>query len=64
MQDDIKAVFGRVWPKHVASLTRFLIASRAAFGGDLDMFLVLAVIGDRTFSERHANPNMDYEHGL
>lgn len=61
MKDDVKAVFGTVWPTHVASLTRFLITCRRSFGGDLDLFLVLAVIGDRTFSERHADPKLDYD---
>ena len=60
MKDDVKAVFGTVWPTHVASLTRFLITCRRSFGGDLDLFLVLAVIGDRTFSQRHADPGLDY----
>jgi DNA-binding MarR family transcriptional regulator len=61
VKDDVKAVFGKVWPTHVASLTRFLIACRRSFDGDLDLFLVLAVIGDRTFSERHADPNLTYD---
>lgn len=61
MEDEVKAAFGKVWPVHVASLTRLLIECRQAFDGDLDMFLVLAVIGDRTFSQRHADAEMDYE---
>jgi hypothetical protein len=50
-----------VWPTHVSNLTRFLITCRKVFGGDIDMFLVLAVIGDRTFSQRHADQALDYE---
>lgn len=61
MQDEVKAVFGRVWPTHVQSLTKFLIECRRAFDGDLDMFLVLAVIGEQTYSQKHADPNMTYE---
>jgi DNA-binding MarR family transcriptional regulator len=61
VKDDVKSAFGRIWPTHVASLTRFLIACRKSFDGDLDLFLVLAVIGDRTFSERHADPKLTYE---
>ena len=61
MDDRILAAFGKVWPVHVGSLTKFLIACRKTFDGDIDMFLVLAVIGDRTFSQRHADPEMDYE---
>ena len=60
-EDEVKASFGKIWPVHVGSLTRFLIDCRAAVDGDLDMFLVLAVIGDRTFSQRHANPALDFE---
>lgn len=61
MEDDIKSVFGRVWPVHVHSLTRFLIKCRKSFDGDLDLFLVLAVIGERSYSQQHADPNMTYE---
>lgn len=61
MDDRILAAFGKIWPVHVGSLTRFLITCRRTFDGDIDMFLVLAVIGDRTFSQRHADPEMDYE---
>jgi hypothetical protein len=61
MDERILAAFGKVWPVHVGSLTKFLIACRKSFDGDIDMFLVLAVIGDRTFSQRHADPEMDYE---
>lgn len=61
VEDEIKAAFGKVWPAHVASLTRLLIECRRTFDGDLDLFLVLAVIGDRTFSQRHADPSVDYE---
>jgi len=61
MDDRIKAAFGRIWPAHVSNLAEFLIACRRAFKGDIDMFLVLTVIGDRTFSQRHADPDLDYE---
>lgn len=61
MDTKIKAAFGRVWPAHVGSLTQFLITCRTTFDGDIDMFLILAVIGDRTFSQRHADPKLDYE---
>jgi DNA-binding MarR family transcriptional regulator len=61
MKDDVMSAFGKIWPTHVASLTRYIIACRKSFDGDLDLFLVLAVIGDRTFSERHADPNLSYD---
>jgi hypothetical protein len=53
--------FGVIWPRHVASLTQFLIECRLHFDGDLDLFLVLCIIGDRTFSARHAPSGMDFE---
>lgn len=61
MEDEVKAAFGKVWPVHVHSLTRFLIECRKSFGGDLDLFLVLAVIGERTYSQQHADPAMTYD---
>lgn len=61
MDDDVKAAFGRIWPVHVHRLTRFLVGCREAFDGDLDMFLVLAVVGECTYSARHADPDLDYD---
>lgn len=61
MEEDVKAAFGRIWPAHVANLTRFLIACRTSFDDDLDLFLVLAVIGERTFSASRPDAKMDYE---
>jgi hypothetical protein len=60
-KQDIRSNFGKIWPAHVMNLTRFLIECRRTFDGDLELFLVLAVIGDRTFSLRMADPAMDYE---
>lgn len=60
MEDEVKAAFGKVWPVHVHSLTRFLIACRKGFDGDLDLFLVLAVIGERTYSQQNADPTVTY----
>ena len=61
MEDEVRAKFGKIWPVHVGSLTQFLIECRRHFDGDLDMMLVLAVIGDRTFSQRRADPTLDFE---
>lgn len=58
MKGDIERNFGLVWPQHVSSLTQLLIAARSTFACDLDMFLVLAVIGDRTFSARSVDPKL------
>lgn len=53
--------FGRLHALHVAALTRHLVACRAAFDGDLDLFLVLTIIGERSFSERNAPAGMTEE---
>jgi hypothetical protein len=47
-EKNIRRNFGRVWPAHVAEFTRYLIECRKHFRGDLDLLLLLAVIGDRT----------------
>jgi hypothetical protein len=60
MKTEIEDRFGLVWPHHVGNLTQFLIAARKSFDGDLDMFLVLAVVGDRTFSAASVDPNLTY----
>ena len=58
MKKEIEDRFGLVWPQHVGNLTQLLIAARNGFDGDLDMFLVLAVVGDRTFSAKSADPKL------
>ena len=50
----IRAHFGRIWPRHVDTLTWFLIQCRKHLDGDLDLLLALAVIGDRSFSAARA----------
>lgn len=60
-EDYVKLNFGRIWPQHVGTLTWFLIECRRHFDGDLDLFLVLAVIGDRTFAANNAPKDMTYE---
>jgi DNA-binding MarR family transcriptional regulator len=60
-EEEIRQKFGRIWPAHVSSLARFLIECRKTFDGDLDMFLVLVVIGDSTFSQRNADPRLDFD---
>ncbi len=60
-EDEIRDKFGTIWPAHVGSLTQLIIACRRSFDGDLDMFLVMCVIGDRSFSARKADPDMDYD---
>lgn len=60
-EDYIRANFGAIWPRHVETLTRFLIECRRHFDGDLDMFLVLAVIGDRSFAASKAAADLTYD---
>lgn len=61
MKDPVAEKFGLVWPVHTTNLVQFLISARKVFDGDIDMFLVLAVIGDRTFAARKADPGQSYE---
>ena len=61
MEQKVRDNFGKIWPAHVSSLTQFLIDCRQAFDGDIDMFLVLAIVGDRTFSQRAADPRQSFE---
>lgn len=60
MDPFILANFGHIWTRHVLALTRFLIACRQSFGGDIDLFLVLCVIGERTFSQSNVREGMTF----
>lgn len=44
----IRENFGTIWPEHLKAFTHLLIRLRQHFDGDLDLMLVLAVIGERT----------------
>jgi hypothetical protein len=57
----IRERFGLIWPAHVENLTQFLIQCRRHFRGDLDLFLVLCVVGDRTFSSARVPPDFTYD---
>jgi len=57
----VRQNFGQIWPRHVGTLTWFLIECRRHFDGDLDLFLVLAVIGDRTFAANNAPKDLTFE---
>lgn len=39
---------GSIWPDHLTGLTRLLVQLRERFDGDLDLVLVLAVIGSQS----------------
>ncbi|MBF9031447.1 hypothetical protein HKCCE3408_13675 [Rhodobacterales bacterium HKCCE3408] len=60
-RETIERNFATVWPAQVAGFTRFLVHLRRVFDGDLDLMLVLAVIGDRTRKENWARELVDYE---
>lgn len=61
IDNDILENFGRIWPRHVLHLTRFLIACRQNFEGDIDLFLVLCVIGERSFSHAKVRTDLKYD---
>jgi hypothetical protein len=48
----IRQNFNTIWPVHLDGFTRLLVQLRTRFDGDLDLALVLAVIGGRTQPER------------
>ena len=58
---DLHRNFGKVHALHVAALTRHLVACRNACDGDLDLFLVLTIIGERSFAVRNAPSGMSLE---
>jgi hypothetical protein len=59
-ESTIRRNFGRVWPAHVAEFTRYLIECRKHFRGDLDLLLLLAVIGDRTLVASKVQSSLTY----
>lgn len=60
-EDSLRRHFGKVHAQHVAALTRHLIACREICDGDLDLFLVLTIIGERTFTVRDAPADMSHQ---
>ena len=59
-EEQLRQHFGKVHALHVAALTRHLIACRKVCDGDLDLFLVLSIIGERTFTARDAPDDMTH----
>jgi len=57
-EDAFEANFGQIHARHVEALTRHLIACRRVCDGDLDLFLVLTIIGERTFIARNVPETM------
>jgi hypothetical protein len=60
-KDWLKSGFSTIWPVHVEAFAQFLIALRRDFGGDLDMALILAVIGERRYARRTSREVPTYE---
>lgn len=56
----VRMGFSSIWPVHLSSFNRLLIQLRQAFDGDLDLMLVLAVIGDRTRADSWQPELMTY----
>ncbi len=51
--------FGHIFPTHVEALCELLIVLRQQFFGDLDLMLILAIIGSRALPARQTS-NMTY----
>jgi hypothetical protein len=56
----IETRFGQIWPVHVEGFTQLLILLRQQFDGDLDMLLVMAVIGEATLPKHLLPVNFSY----
>jgi hypothetical protein len=59
--DWLRANFGTIFTAHVVAFTRHLVTLRRAFDGDLDLMLVLAVIGERHQSLRQDIDTVPFE---
>ncbi|RNJ63579.1 MAG: hypothetical protein EDM03_04040 [Porphyrobacter sp. IPPAS B-1204] len=53
--------FGKLHALHSDALTRYLVECRHACDGDLDLFLIMAIIGERTFSAPRAPDSMSHD---
>lgn len=60
IEDALRRNFGKVHALHVAALTRHLVECRRVCDGDFDLFLVLTIIGERTFTARKAPDAMSH----
>ncbi|MGO1247566.1 MAG: DeoR family transcriptional regulator [Oceanisphaera sp.] len=61
--EKITTHFGHIFPTHVEELCELLIILRKQFFGDLDLMLILAIIGSRALPARHAKA-MTYDEFL
>ena len=57
----IRDHFGSIWPVHLEGFTRLLVQLRNQVDGDLDLVLVLAVIGSRTQAGQWSPSLVDLE---
>ena len=57
--ENITHHFGHIFPAHVEALCELLIVLRQQFFADLDLMLIVAIIGSRTLPARLAS-NMSY----
>lgn len=57
----IRENFQAIWPVHLDGFTRLLVQLRKRFDGDLDLVLVLAIIGSRTEPERWTSSLIAFE---
>lgn len=55
-----EAHFGQIWPVHVDGFIKLLSRLRAAFHGDLDSVLILAVIGSAVLPRHKLLSNISY----
>lgn len=56
----VRSNFGLIWPRHVEAFATYLIECRKHFKGDLDLLLILAIIGDRTLSASKVPKRLTY----
>ncbi len=59
-EDNLRRHYGRVHSMHVAAFAAHLVECRKLCDGDLDLFLVLTIVGERTFAQRNA-PDLSFE---
>lgn len=59
-KDWLISSFGDIYPAHVTAFVDLLLVLRQEFDGDLDMMLILAIIGDRRIWQRACKEDVSY----
>ncbi len=59
-EEALRRNFGKAYALHVAALSRHLVDCRRVCDGDLELFLVLTIIGERTFTHHRAPSTMSH----